>query len=394
MKNLLSQLEEIEIKFKELQEDSELFGSVLSHDIRTPIRNMVEYCNQLTLLHRNSKDTETKHLISLLKNEIERSQGSLSCLLEYTRIGNSNLKPKNIRTNDILNNILTNHADAINQSKAMITHDHLPDVTGNRVYISHLFSHIIENALKFRKPTEPPIIHIGSRIHEGMVEFTIHDNGIGISEEFHSIVFVLFQRLHSEEEIAGKGAGLALCKKMVELHGGKIWLDSIPNKGTTIHFTLPVAEEERNLVSNTIVTHAPSSTPSHNIETIQDDTIHVLLVEDMKSDADALQQVLAHNNLNSDLHIVAETKLESGLEYIAHHKTDVVFLDLGLPDMKGIQVIDKVHQAYPHLPIIVFSGNSDKELITEALQHGAKQFLVKGECSGLMLKNSIYQAIA
>lgn len=403
--DILSSLGELEEKYNNLKLDMDMVGSILSHDIRPATGNMSEYNQQLTELHQRSKDVETKKLIKLVGNEITRSQNTLNQLIEYIRVGSSKLKPKTIDTSNILNTVLTNHAEAISQTHAIITHDNLAEIMGNRVYISHLFSHLLENALAYKKPDSILKLHIGCMHKGNIIEFYFRDNGIGIAKEFHNIVFILFQRLHTAEEIPGTGAGLALCKKMIELHGGNISLESIPDEGTTIYFSLPMAQAQTVAIPqhtyNTSIEDTNINTiqtkhgTQHNIEDDPDDeTVNILLIEDMQSDADALQQALAHHAPDNDFHITTETRLESGLDYLAHNKTDIILLDLGLPDVKGIDVIDKVHQQYPTLPIIVFSGNSNKNIITEALQHGANQFLVKGECSGTILKNSIYQALA
>jgi light-regulated signal transduction histidine kinase (bacteriophytochrome) len=127
---------------------------------------------------------------------------------------------------------------AIRESAARVTHDPLPIVKGDEVQIGQLFQNLIGNALKYRNGGEPAI-HIGCRRRAGDWMFLVRDNGIGIDPRFTEKIFAIFQRLHNREQYSGTGIGLALCKRIVERHGGKIWVESEPGKGSTFFFTLP-----------------------------------------------------------------------------------------------------------------------------------------------------------
>jgi light-regulated signal transduction histidine kinase (bacteriophytochrome) len=142
----------------------------------------------------------------------------------------------------VLDSALANLSVATQESGATVTRDAMPEVMGDDTQLIQLFQNLIGNALKFRVPHEPPQIHVGARHTDGAWEFSVRDNGIGIAPEYFERIFVIFQRLHSKAEYPGTGIGLALCKKIVERHGGNIWVESRSNEGTTFFFTIPDKE--------------------------------------------------------------------------------------------------------------------------------------------------------
>jgi light-regulated signal transduction histidine kinase (bacteriophytochrome) len=163
--------------------------------------------------------------------------------LSYSRVGTRGNPAKPTDCQQILKTALTDLAIAIEESQAVITSDNLPIIQADELQIRQLFQNLVANAIKFRG-TEPPQIHVGVSREDSMWKFHVRDNGIGIKPEFFDRIFVIFQRLHTREEYAGTGIGLALCKRIVERHEGRIWVESIEGKGTTFFFTLPVIREE------------------------------------------------------------------------------------------------------------------------------------------------------
>ena len=128
---------------------------------------------------------------------------------------------------------------AIADSGAVITHDPLPSLPADQTQLTQLFQNLVGNALKFRRPEEPPRIHVAAAREDSAWRFSVRDNGLGIDPQFFDRIFIIFQRLHGREEYPGTGIGLAVCKKIVERHGGRIWVESEPGKGSTFHFTIP-----------------------------------------------------------------------------------------------------------------------------------------------------------
>jgi light-regulated signal transduction histidine kinase (bacteriophytochrome) len=160
-------------------------------------------------------------------------------LLAISLVGGGDREMKILDMEAILTLVLAKRQEAIKESAAIITHDPLPAIIANNTEMVRLFEHLLDNALKFHGEA-PPCVHIGAEITKNDCLFSVRDNGIGIESAYFDKIFRLFQRLNSREEYPGTGIGLAECKKIVERHGGKIWLESEPGKGTTFYFTLPV----------------------------------------------------------------------------------------------------------------------------------------------------------
>ena len=146
-----------------------------------------------------------------------------------------------VQTGTVLERVIENLGVLIQESRAVITHDDLPSVRGDQTQILQVFQNLVANALKFRRDA-PPMVHVAARREEGGWQFSVKDNGIGIEPQYQSQLFRLFKRLHSRDEYPGTGLGLAIAKKVVEGHGGRIWLESQPGEGATFFFTLPGAE--------------------------------------------------------------------------------------------------------------------------------------------------------
>jgi light-regulated signal transduction histidine kinase (bacteriophytochrome) len=165
-------------------------------------------------------------------------QSLINDLLAYSRVGTrgADLQPTDL--NDVLEKVLRSLRAAIEETGAEVTHDPLPTVPADAGQIGQVLQNLVANALKFRGE-EPPRIHVAAEHDAGEWHVRVEDNGIGIAPEFADRIFVLFQRLHSRGEYPGTGIGLAICKKIVDRHGGRIWVEGEPGRGSTFHFTLP-----------------------------------------------------------------------------------------------------------------------------------------------------------
>jgi light-regulated signal transduction histidine kinase (bacteriophytochrome) len=188
-------------------------------------------------------DDQTNKYIHYIVDGATRMQTLIHDLLGFSRIGNNGTELKATDCNPPLETALLNLAAAIQESGARIVHDRMPTVIANGPQLQQVFQNLIGNAIKFRG-SEPPAIKISAEQKNAEWIFAISDNGIGIAAEEAKTVFVMFQRLHNREEYAGNGIGLAICKKVIERQGGRIWLESPPQGGTTFKFTLRGAQGE------------------------------------------------------------------------------------------------------------------------------------------------------
>jgi len=170
-------------------------------------------------------------------------QEMIHALLDLSRVGTQGQEFRAVGCGEILERTCISLRRAIEENEAQVTHDPLPTVVADRAQLAQVFQNLIANAIKFRRQDVAPQVHIAARREADVWLFSIVDNGIGIAPQQTERIFQLFQRLHTEEEYAGLGIGLALCKRIVERHGGRIWVDSEPGAGTTFYFSLPIRSE-------------------------------------------------------------------------------------------------------------------------------------------------------
>ena len=219
--------------------DLEQFAYVASHDLQEPLRMVAAYTQLLAERYRGKLDENADKYIGYAVEGALRMQTLILDLLAFSRVGQSETGRKNSECNAAITNALANLRSAIEESGARVMHDQLPAVAVDPTQLVQLFQNLIGNAIKFRSKEEVPAIQVSAEKQDARWLFTVADNGIGISPEYGDRIFVIFQRLHTREEYSGNGVGLAICKKIIEHHGGKIWVESEPGCGATFHFTLP-----------------------------------------------------------------------------------------------------------------------------------------------------------
>jgi signal transduction histidine kinase len=214
------------------------FAYVASHDLQEPLRMITGYTNLLSKRYKGRLDANADEFIGFAVDGANRMRVLINDLLTYSRVGSQGKKPVPTDCELVLRQTLAGLELAIEESAAKVTHDPLPTINGDDVQLGQLFQNLIGNALKYRNGGAPAV-HIGCRRRDNDWLFSICDNGIGIDPRFAEKIFVIFQRLHTREQYPGTGIGLAVCKRIVERHGGKIWVESELGKGSSFYFTLP-----------------------------------------------------------------------------------------------------------------------------------------------------------
>ncbi|MEW6379907.1 MAG: CheR family methyltransferase [bacterium] len=218
--------------------DLQQFAYVASHDLQEPLRMVASYMQLLSRRYKGRLDSSADDFIAYAVDGAVRMQGLINDLLSYSRVGTHGKEFQPIDSTVVLNQAIANLQEAIAESGTIITFDPLPTLMADGPQLVHLFQNLISNAIKFHGQ-EPPLIHITVEPRGKTWLFSISDNGIGIDPEYAERIFVIFQRLHNKAEYPGTGIGLAICKRIVERHGGRIWVKSEPGKGATFYFTLP-----------------------------------------------------------------------------------------------------------------------------------------------------------
>jgi len=231
-------IEKINIKLMSSNKEMEQFAFIASHDMQEPLRTISNYVGLLQNQYKGKLDKDADRCLNSISGATFRMQSLIRDLLEYSKIGNDNNKIE-IDCNVLLNDVLNDMNQSIKENKAEIHSEQLPVINGYISGINSLFKNLISNAIKFRKKDVHPIINVSAEIKDNEWFFTIKDNGIGIDKKYYDKIFVIFQRLHTKTEYAGTGIGLAHVKKIIELHGGKIWFESELGKETTFYFTIP-----------------------------------------------------------------------------------------------------------------------------------------------------------
>ena len=239
--NLNKLITELKISNKELEQ----FAYVASHDLQEPLRMITSFTQLLEKRYKGQLDSDADDYIGFVVDGAHRMKDLIDDLLEFSRLNTEVREFELVIMEIALEDVLRNLKPAIKEHNAQITHDYLPNIMGDHVQIIQLLQNLIGNAIKF-KGNNPPDIHISAQDKEDEWLFSISDKGIGIDKNHQKQIFSIFKRLHTREEYPGTGIGLSISKRIVERHGGQIWIESEIGKGSTFYFTIPKRDNECN----------------------------------------------------------------------------------------------------------------------------------------------------
>ncbi|MBD2311716.1 GAF domain-containing protein [Desertifilum sp. FACHB-1129] len=249
---VLRQAEELAILAQDLERsNAELkkFAYVASHDLQEPLNQVANYVQLLEMRYHSQLDNDATEFIDFAVEGVSLMQTLIDDVLAYSKVDLQGIDWELTTVGDALKRALNNLRGRIGETEAEITFDPMPTIVADGTQLMQLFQNLVGNAIKFKQKDQAPKVHIGVQRQEEAWLFSVKDNGIGFDPQFSDRIFVIFQRLHTRDEYPGSGMGLAICKKIVECHRGRIWVESELGQGSTFYFTIPVGGRDRNHVS-------------------------------------------------------------------------------------------------------------------------------------------------
>ncbi|MEL7669776.1 MAG: PAS domain S-box protein [Methanobacterium sp.] len=232
-------IEELERSNYELQQ----FAYITSHDLQEPLRTIASYTQLIERRYRNKLDDDADEFIDFIVEAAVRMKDMIQGLLYYSRVGTKGGELKSTNTEELLEIVLYNLNAAIKENNVTVTHDKLPAVVADEGQLIQLFQNLISNAIKFKKDDAYPRVHISAFGGENEYIFSVADNGIGIEPQYFNRIFEVFKRLHTSVEYEGTGIGLSISKRIIERHGGRMWVESEAGSGSIFYFTIPFITE-------------------------------------------------------------------------------------------------------------------------------------------------------
>nr|WP_293838350.1 ATP-binding protein [uncultured Arsenicibacter sp.] len=231
------------IELKKTNQELESFAYVASHDLQEPLRKIQAFGDLLKTQQAAYLTESGKDLLDRMQTSTGRMQALIRDLLTYSQVNNARQPFEPVSLSDIINDVINDLDDIIQEKQAQVVADPLPDITGSRFQLQQLFQNLLSNALKFQPAGNRPVIRITDVSSESGLTIQVIDNGIGFDSRFKDQIFKMFQRLNATNQFKGTGIGLAICKRVVENHGGTITVDSILDQGTTFTIFLPSSRE-------------------------------------------------------------------------------------------------------------------------------------------------------
>ena len=233
---LKNTIEELEHSNKELQS----FAYITSHDLQEPLRTIASYAQLIERRYKGQLDHDADEFIEYMVDGSRRMKQMIQGLLDYSRVGTKGGEFREFEAENALNYALSNLGSAISEVNAEITSDEFPVILADEDQIIRVFQNLIGNALKFQKEGIQPKIHVSAKKKDNEYVFSVSDNGIGLEEQYSDQIFEVFKRLHAIDEYQGAGIGLAIVNRIIDRHGGRIWVESEYGNGSTFYFTIPI----------------------------------------------------------------------------------------------------------------------------------------------------------
>jgi signal transduction histidine kinase len=265
-----AQAELLAVQAEDLQrsnEELEQFAYVASHDLQEPLRKVASFCQMLQRRYGGQLDERADQYIEFAVDGAKRMQQLINDLLAFSRVGRTTDRMVPVDTQAAAERALHALADVQEEAGAVVEIGDLPTVPGDEALLTQVFQNLIGNAIKFRSPDRPAKVRVSAERDDDFWHFRCEDNGIGIDPQYADRIFVIFQRLHSKDQYSGTGIGLSLCKKIVEYHGGRIWLDTDRDgaPGSVVHWTLPVAGSDSDDVAEGVSEDEAITTPIRKV---------------------------------------------------------------------------------------------------------------------------------
>lgn len=374
------ELERTNERLRRINTELEDFTHVISHDLKEPLRTLQAFSHILAEEFSTQLGPDGFQYVNHLIQASRRLGLLIDDLLTLGQAGRIAHKTQTFDLNEVVATVRRDLADLIQRKEAaVLTEGSLPTLMGDQARITQLVANLVANGLKYNQHATPQVV-IGAAPNSAaafplgpqQTVFFVRDNGIGIEPGFHEHIFGSFRRLHRGEQYEGTGAGLAICKKIVEAHRGRIWVESQTGQGATFYFTLPT--RTTSLVMKKKEDPEPNNTtPSKTHGQPRTTPPQIVLVEDMV-DIGAIIKKLASK---SGVLVRWYTNGEEAWEYLAENVPDLLLLDIHLPGMSGVELCQKVREVQPDLTIILFSQETDPDKIDFFRRAGANHIWSK-----------------
>ncbi len=350
-------------KLTRSNEELKQFAKIASHDLQEPLRAVQGFANLLAEATAGQLDDNCKDFINYILDGIRRMQQLIQSILVHSQIDTTIDITRVTDCNDVIREVSANMRDSFEESGATLDAHILPEVAVERSQLVQLFQNLISNSIRYRSD-EPPVISIAAEQSLNQWLFSVRDNGIGVEPQYADKIFEMFSRLHAKGKYPGTGIGLAICKRIITLHGGNIWIDSKSGQGANFMFTLPATKTKRNRKMK--------------------DRIEILLVEDTPSDVRLTQEALKRTALEYALTVVndgveAMDYLNSLKESADFELPHIILLDLNMPRKNGHEVLEEIKNdsVLKSIPVILLTVSERDEDVSQALELKMNYYLAK-----------------